>query len=113
MHELAITESILRIAVDEAQKHGANKVLSIRIKVGDFSGVVPQLIQEYYNIVSKATAAEGAELIIDRVPVTIKCLDCGKECIIDRAKIKCPGCGSINIKMVTGREFYVDSMEVE
>jgi hydrogenase nickel incorporation protein HypA/HybF len=113
MHELAITESILRIAVDEANKHGASKVLSIKIKVGEFSGVVPQLIQEYYNIVSRDTEAEGAELVIDRVPVTIRCLDCGKAFAIDRAKIKCPECGSINIKMVTGREFYVDSMEVE
>ncbi len=113
MHELAITESILRIAIDEAKKHGASKVLSIRIKVGEFSGVVPQLIQEYYNITSRNTAAEGAQLIIDRVPVTIKCLDCGEECITDRARIKCPECGSINIKMITGREFYVDSMEVE
>lgn len=113
MHELAITESILSIAVDEAGKHRASKVLSIKIKIGEFSGVVPQLIQEYYNIVSKGTVAERAKLIIDRVPVTIRCNNCGKLCTIDRAKIKCPECGSINIKMVTGREFYVDSMEVE
>lgn len=113
MHELAITESILNIAVDEAKKHGARKVLSIKLKVGEFSGVVPQLIQEYYNIVSRDTVADGAELIIENVPVTIKCNDCGNEGVIDRTKIKCPQCGSINIRIVTGREFYVDSMEVE
>lgn len=113
MHELAITESILNIAVDEAKKHGARKVLRIKIKVGEFSEVVPQLIQEYYNIVSKDTVAEEAELVFEKVPVTIRCNDCGKESVIERENIKCPHCGSMNIRMVTGREFYIDSMEVD
>jgi len=113
MHELAITENILNIAVDEARKHGAQKVLSIKLKVGEFSDVVPQLIQEYYNIVSKGTAAEGAKLVIEKVPVIIKCNDCGNEGVIDKTNIECPNCGSLNIKLITGREFYVDSMEVE
>ena len=113
MHELAITESILRIAQDQAEKYNARKVLNIKIKMGEFSGVVPALIQDYFNMTSKGTIVENAELIIEHVPVTIKCLDCNKTFKIDKAKVKCPECGSINIKMITGREFYVDSMEVE
>lgn len=113
MHELAITESILKIVQDEAKKHNAKKVLEIKLKIGVMSGVMPLLIQEYFNIASRDTIADGAKLTVENVPVTIKCLDCSSENVIDRMKIKCPVCGSINIQMTTGREFYIDSMEVE
>lgn len=113
MHELAITQGILDIAVSEAEKRSVSKVLSIKIKLGEFSGVVPQLIQEYFDIASRGTVAERAELIIEKVPVTVKCLSCGARSTVERTLIKCPACGSPEIKMLTGREFYVDSLEVE
>jgi len=115
MHELAITQGIIDIAVPEAEKHGAKKIISIKIKIGEFSGVVPQCIQEYFNIVSEGTLAENAKLIIEKVPVTIKCLSCGFEGEISKEKIKfkCPKCESADIKLLSGKEYYVDSLEVE
>jgi hydrogenase nickel incorporation protein HypA/HybF len=113
MHELGITQSILNIAVSEATKHNAKKVLNIKIKVGELSGVMPQLIQEYFNIISKDTIAEKAKLIIERVPIKVICSDCNSENVMDRMKYACPACNSINIKIISGREFYVDSLEVE
>lgn len=113
MHELSITESILNIAKSEAQKYNANKVINIKIKVGELSGVVPELMQEYFNIVSKDTVVDGAELIIEKVPIVIKCLDCNYESLINKMKMRCPKCEGSNFKMISGKEFYVDSMEVE
>jgi hydrogenase nickel incorporation protein HypA/HybF len=113
MHELAITQSILGIALDEAAKRNVSRVISIKISIGDFSGVIPQLIQEYYNIASKGTVAENAKLILERVPITISCLSCGTESTVLMTSVKCPECGSDQIKLLTGREFYVNSLEVE
>lgn len=113
MHEMAITQSILDIAVSEAKKHEAVRVRQIRICVGEYSGVVPQLIQEYYNLISAGTIAENAELVIERVPVTVRCRVCGAESRIDKRRFACPVCGSVEIQLLTGREFYVDSLEVD
>lgn len=115
MHELAITQGIIDIAVPETEKHGAKKIMSIKIKIGEFSGVVPQCIQEYFNIVSRGTIAENAKLVIERIPVTIRCHSCGFEGEMNREKIKfkCPACGSAEIRMLSGKEYYVDSLEVE
>ena len=113
MHELGITESILKIAVSEAEKHNAEKILSIKIKLGEYSDIVPQLIQEYFNIVSDGTKADGAKLIIERIPVTIYCNDCLKESLMEKRRYRCPVCGSQNIKMLTGKEFYVESLEAK
>ena len=113
MHEMAITQSILDIAVSEAEKHKASRVRQIRIRIGEYSGVVPQLIQEYYNLISMGTIAEKAELVLERVPVTARCRKCGETNRIDTRKVLCPVCGSIDLQLLTGREFYVESLEVD
>ena len=76
MHELAVTESIVNIASIEGEKRNAEKIINIKIKMGAITGLVPQCIQEYYDIVSEGTIAYGAELIFDRIPAVIKCDEC-------------------------------------
>ncbi len=113
MHELAITQSILDIARNAAEEHGAKKVQSVRIMLGEYSGVVPQCIQYYFDVISKGTVAEGAVLDIRRLPVRIHCNACGEESEIERLHVSCPLCGSTDLKLIQGREFYIESMEVE
>lgn len=113
MHELAITEGIIEAAVPEAERHGAKRILEIRLKIGELSGVLPECIQEYFNIASRGTIAEGARLCVEKIPITILCRDCGYDGEIPKRKIHCPKCGSAEIKLKSGREYYVDSLEVE
>ena len=113
MHELAITQSILDIARKAADEHGAKRVKSVRIMLGQYSGVVPQCIQYYFDVISKDTIAEGAVLDIQRLPVVIHCNSCQQESQIDRLHVSCPLCGSTDLKLIQGREFYIESLEVE
>ncbi|MDO4732433.1 MAG: hydrogenase maturation nickel metallochaperone HypA [Bacillota bacterium] len=113
MHELALTESILRIAVEAAKENQAQKVLEIRIKIGAYSGVVPQYIQEYFNIVSRGSIAENAHLLIEMIPARVECGSCGAVTEVERFRSKCGACGSTDVKLLSGREYYVDSLEVE
>jgi hydrogenase nickel incorporation protein HypA/HybF len=113
MHEAALTQSILNIALTEAARHQATKVLEIRIKAGALAGVLPALVQEYFNIVSAGTAAEQARLSIEKIAAGIACLDCGSQSEAEGYIFACPTCGSSNIRLLKGREFYVDSLEVE
>jgi hydrogenase nickel incorporation protein HypA/HybF len=113
MHELSVTQGIMDIIEAEAKKNNVNKVLSITLKVGQLSGVMPQLIQDYFDIISEGTVAERAKLIIDRVPAALKCLDCEEESPIDRFRLRCPKCSGINVKIIAGKEFHIESMEVD
>lgn len=113
MHELAITEGIMGAAVPAAKEAGAKKILEIRLKIGELSGVMPECINEYFNVISKGTIAEGALIKVEKIPVSIKCPGCGFEGTIDRKKIRCPKCGGIDFKITAGREYFVDSLEVE
>lgn len=114
MHELPITQSIVRIATKEAEKHNIKKINKIRLKIGELSGLVPECIQQYFDFASKGTAAEGAQIIITKIPITMKCVNCGftgkTDSFIDN---KCPICSSKDMKLAGGNEFYIDSMEVD
>ena len=113
MHELAITQSILDIAEKVAQEHGATRVREVHIKLGEYSGVVPQRVQDYFDVISQGTIAQGAVLDIQRLPVVIHCLDCDQDSQIDRRHVRCPRCGSTHLKLIQGREFYIESLEVD
>jgi hydrogenase nickel incorporation protein HypA/HybF len=113
MHELAITQSILDIAQQAAREHGVTRVREVRIKLGAYSGVVPQCVQDYFSIISQGTLAEGAVLNIQTLPVVVHCSHCGQDREIDRRHVRCPVCGGTDLKIIQGREFYVESLEVD
>ena len=113
MHELVLTQSILNIALTEAARRRATRVLEIRIKAGVLAGVLPALVQEYFNIVSEGTVAEQARLVIEKTPASISCLDCGAAGTAESVIFTCPACGGTRIRLLKGREFYVESLEIE
>ena len=65
MHEMAITRSVLSIALDEAKKHNARAVRSVELLIGEYSGAIPACVEEYFNILSRGTIAEHARLVLD------------------------------------------------
>lgn len=114
MHELAVTENIIRICCDEVKRHNVQRVLEVRLEIGELKGLVPNCIQYYFDIASKGTPAEGAKIIINKIPITMKCKKCGNEkevtpCI----NYTCENCGSGDFSMVKGNEFLIQSLEVE
>lgn len=113
MHELSITEGILKIAVEEGKAHDARKITGINIKMGVMSDLLPECINYYFDIISKGTIAEGAVLNIEKIPLKISCSDCNAVSCIDMRNFRCPGCGSQNIKILHGNEFYIDSLEAD
>jgi hydrogenase nickel incorporation protein HypA/HybF len=114
MHELPVTESILKIANDAAREAGAQRITVVHLLVGDLSGVVDDSIQFYFDILSKDTAAEGAVLRIQRVPGQATCLDCGSGwTVAPPLSPVCPGCGGPRVRVSGGRELRVESIEVD
>lgn len=113
MHELAITEGIMDAALPAAKEAGAKKILEIRLKIGELSGVMPECIQEYFDIISKGTIAQDAKLIVEKIPITIHCNKCGYEGIIEKKARTCPECESSDFSIIRGREYFVDNLKVE
>lgn len=113
MHELSIIQSVIKISCEEAEKHKVEKIKEIRLKVGEFSGLMPSCIQYYFDIASKGTKAQGAVLNIEKIPVTFKCNECGFKGEREKNKYTCPSCGGYNLQILGGNEFYIESLGVE
>lgn len=113
MHELAVTESILRICRDEGEKRKLKCIKKINIKVGELTGLVPNAVEYYFEIISKDTLAEGAKINIEKLPIKIECRGCNYKGLLERDKSTCPICKGYNFKIVNGNDFYIDTLEVE
>lgn len=112
MHELAITESVLRIATEHAKAAGASRITDIHLVIGQLSSFVDDSIQFYWDIISSGTPAEGATLHFRRVTAELECLECGRRYQIAQEELACPGCGGIQIKVLAGDEFNLEAIDV-
>lgn len=113
MHELSVTEGLLKICLDEGEKHKIKKVTKVKVKVGELSDLIPSCISYYFNIVAKGTIAENAEILVEKIPVSINCKECGYNGVLPRKTYTCPKCNGNKYEITKGREFYLDTMEVE
>jgi hydrogenase nickel incorporation protein HypA/HybF len=113
MHELGITEEILRIAIEHAEQAHAQRITDINIVVGELSSVVDDSVQFYFDFSSPGTIAEGAQLHFRRIPAHLRCRQCGREFEPDGVDWRCPQCQSIGGDVIAGREFYLESIEVQ
>jgi hydrogenase nickel incorporation protein HypA/HybF len=113
MHELAVTESILNIAVKYAEQAEAKRVKDLYIVVGRLSSIVDDSVQFYWEMITEGTLCAGSTLHFQRVPAKMVCLACGKEYTLDGELELCPACGSAQVKVASGDQFYLDSIEIE
>lgn len=115
MHELPITEAILKIVLKHAAKNNAGRVVKVRLKVGRLCDLEEQWIQNYFSYLSRNTVAEGARIEIERVPAVFNCRSCKKEYEVKDGRpldVTCAHCGSTEVEIVSGREYLVSEMEV-
>jgi hydrogenase nickel incorporation protein HypA/HybF len=113
MHELAVTESLLEIALRHAQQQNARRITDLYLVLGQWSSMVDDSVQFYWDIISEGTIAKGAILHFKRVPVVLTCLDCGIEYRPANEEFSCPDCGGTHAKVKTGEEFLLESIEVD
>ena len=114
MHELAVTQGILSVALEAADRAGARRIDAIDLVIGDLASIVDDSVQFYFDILARGSPAEGAALRFRRVPADGTCLACSAQFIIGPTVMDaCPVCGSGQVLITGGREFYVESIEVD
>ena len=113
MHEMALTESIVEIALEEARRQGARKVTRVFLDVGALSCVEPEALEFCFSAVAAGTAAEGAKLEIERIAGAGWCLDCERTVPLAERYGACPECGGYRVRMTAGDELRVREMEID
>ncbi len=114
IHELAVTESILKVVLKHAEASNAQKVVSIDLKVGEMRDFVEEWMQWYFDYLSKGTVAEESKINVTKIPVKFQCKECAENFNADvkEKEIYCPCCESKQVELVSGTEFFIESIGV-
>jgi len=116
VHELPITESILKIVLKHAHANNVHKVMAVHLRIGKLSDLEGEWIQRYFDYLSKGTLVEGAKLKIERMPIIARCNACAESYEVDVKDLKdfiCTACGGKEYTLISGREYYIKDMEVQ
>jgi hydrogenase nickel incorporation protein HypA/HybF len=113
MHELAVTQSLLKLAVSHAEEAAATRVTDLYLEIGQLSSYVDDSVQFYWDLISKGTVAERATLHFHRVPMELECRDCNRGFRPTGVGFECPYCKSEHVQVVSGDVFQLVGLDVE
>jgi hydrogenase nickel incorporation protein HypA/HybF len=113
MHEQSIVESLFALALEHAEKAKAARINRIDLVVGDLTGIMEEAVNFYFSFLKKGTIAAEASLVFTRTPALLLCRKCNKVFMPEKLNFQCPICQEQQVDIVSGRELYVESIDVD
>ncbi|WP_022667956.1 hydrogenase maturation nickel metallochaperone HypA [Desulfospira joergensenii] len=113
MHEMGIAQQLVQIALDAIPDDIEDpRIEALNLRIGKLASVVEHSLTFCFEIITKDTPLENARLVIEAVPVRIKCKTCDHQWEADTPMFRCPKCEDGEIEMISGREIDITSMEL-
>ncbi len=112
MHEYSLVQALIGRVQEEAERRGAVAVRCLVVRVGELSGVEPELFLSAYELFRQGTVCESARLHVRKVGASWSCPECGRA--IERgAPLRCPSCREPARLDEGGDALTLDSIEME
>ena len=112
MHEVGLMQEALRIALTHAQRSGGARVHALTMRIGPLAGVEIEALHLAFEVVTPGTAAEGAALHLEEVPVACWCSECERAFQPADCVFRCPLCEQLSDDIRQGREFDLVAVEI-
>ena len=113
MHELSLACSLIEEAEKVLDAEAAARAIRLTVRIGRFAGIETGAFEFAFPIAAEGTRLENAALTIEEVPAAVRCRTCGMESTPVFPRCTCAHCDSDHVEMLHGREFVIQSMEVE
>jgi len=113
MHELSLCQEILNILQTQSVQQSFNKIMHIKLEVGELSCVDPNALAFGFTQIAKDTLAAEAKLDIITVPGRAFCEQCKKEVALSKYLAPCPDCDSWQLQIRSGNELRIKDIEVQ
>src|SRR5512137_1425149 len=111
MHEYSLMSALMDRVEEEAAAHRAIAVHRVSVRIGELSGVEPDLLASAFEIVRAGTICERAVLDIERVPARWACARCRRP-LVATAGLRCLACGEA-AALEAGDEILLGQIELE
>lgn len=112
MHELALSQGLVEALEAEARRQAFSRVRKVTLEVGTLSHVEPEAMRFCFDVATKDTLADGAELVIERPTGTAWCMDCADTVPLAARGDACPRCGGSRLIVNGGEELRIRELEV-
>jgi len=114
MHELSLITSVVETVTESLAAYPGARVKAVRLRVGALAAVIPETLEFCYGIAAEDTPLEGSNLVIDVLPVVVRCEPCGLDSELEGIQsFRCPKCGEPCGDLRQGRELEIESIEIE
>jgi hydrogenase nickel incorporation protein HypA/HybF len=110
MHEYSIVQSLVD-SVERAIGGRMASVHGIEVRIGEISGVDPELLSTAYEVFRAGTICERAAMVIERIPARWECPRCGGAIGAGRA-LRCGECDE-PARLAAGDEIVLQRIELE
>ena len=112
MHELSVAHAVVSTVMD-ALPAPAPRVLQVRLRIGELSGIVPQALEFAYDVAAQGTPLADGILVIERSPVVVLCPTCGEQQLAGTQDFRCPACGVPCGDVIGGKELEILDITLE
>jgi hydrogenase nickel incorporation protein HypA/HybF len=112
MHEFAVCQDMLQQIESIATKEQASAVDIVTVRIGPLSGIEAHLLSQAFPLAAAGTVAEEAELVIEALPIKVKCQQCGAETEAKPNRLICGQCGDYHTQLLSGDEMLLASLEL-
>lgn len=113
MHERTLVRSLLKQVEAIGREHPGARVLRVHVRIGEFSGVEPALLEPAFEELTHATDMEGARLVIQLQPLEARCPSCHHLFRIEAFRFECPQCHDRALEIVRGEELVLERVDLE
>jgi hydrogenase nickel incorporation protein HypA/HybF len=112
MHEFAVCQDMLQQIESIVAEQQAAAVDVVTVRIGPLSGIESHLLSQAFPLAAAGTVAEKAELIIETLPIKVKCQLCGAETEAKPNRLVCGRCGDYHTQLLSGDEMLLASLEL-
>jgi len=115
MHEVSICQAALETLRRELESRRIppQKVTRLVLAVGALRQVIPEFMQEAFELLTRRTPLQRCRLELKIIPFTVTCHGCGHSHPAERIVTRCPRCGSDELEISGGDGLLVESFAVE
>jgi hydrogenase nickel incorporation protein HypA/HybF len=112
VHELSICQNLLAQVAEIAASRGASSVVRITVELGPLCGVEPASLASAFQIARAGSCAAGAELQLEIIDASVRCVLCGAETQVPPNRLVCGACGGYQTQLISGDEMRLRSVEL-
>ena len=116
---MSIAQSLISLIKEEMNKNQVSHLYQVKVRAGEFNSIIPDSLIFSFKALIEKTPWEGAELILETIPIKLRCAECRTEFSPEFNdpvfhSSPCPKCGQdIGHQIIQGDELFIEYIEAD